>query len=62
MCGYSIPMQVVVEPSGSVGLAAVLSPQFAARERLRLCKRVGVIVCGGNIDIGDAFWRSWLQH
>ncbi len=46
---------MVVEPSGAVGLAAVLSPRFAADERLRDCKRVGVILCGGNIDMEDFF-------
>ena len=54
--------QLVVEPSGAVGLAAVLSPQFAADARLRDCKRVGVILCGGNVDLGEDFWRSRLPQ
>ena len=44
-------MQVVVEPSGAAGLAAVLSPQFQALS----FQRVGVILCGGNVDL-DALW------
>ena len=46
-------MQLVVEPSGAVGLAAVLSQQFDEHPRLRGCRRVGVILCGGNVDVGD---------
>jgi serine racemase len=45
-------MQLVVEPSGAVGLAAVLSEQFGAHPRLQGCRRVGVILCGGNVDVG----------
>jgi threonine ammonia-lyase medium form len=38
-------MKLVVEPSGAVGIAAVMSGRLPATAR-----RVGVIVCGGNID------------
>ena len=42
-------VQLVVEPSGATGLAGALSDQFKGRhEGLR---RVGVILCGGNIDL-----------
>lgn len=49
----SICLQLVVEPSGAVGLAAVLSQQFDEHPRVRDCRRVGVILCGGNVDVGD---------
>jgi len=50
--------QVVVEPSGAAGLAAVLSPQFRALHGSG--KRVGVILCGGNLDLAaTGFWDHW---
>lgn len=55
--------QVVVEPSGAAGVAAALSPQLRARHpQLR---RVGVILCGGNIEWNRAapgFWARWLEE
>ncbi|KAK9833670.1 hypothetical protein WJX74_002327 [Apatococcus lobatus] len=44
-------MKVVVEPSGATGLAAVMSPAFRCLRH----KRVGVILCGGNVDL-DVLW------
>lgn len=38
-------MKLVVEPTGAVGVAAVLADLLPAE-----CRRVGVIVCGGNVD------------
>lgn len=58
-------MKVVVEPSGAVGLAAVLSPAWASGSPTRGCQRVGVVLCGGNLDWGSkGFWEMWLpkQH
>ncbi len=53
--------QVVVEPSGAVGLAAVLSPAWASGSHTRGCQRVGVVLCGGNLDWGSkGFWEMWL--
>jgi threonine dehydratase len=37
--------KIVAEPTGAVGLAAVLQQRIPAE-----CRRVGVIICGGNID------------
>ncbi len=48
-------MKLVVEPSGAVGLAAVFSPQWAELRGpggvLEGCQRVGIILCGGNVDL-----------
>ncbi len=59
-------VKVVVEPSGAVGLAAVLkgmalaqggaemmveNQEAQAAELLSKCLKVGVILCGGNIDL-----------
>jgi threonine dehydratase len=53
-------MKLVVEPSGSVALAGVLSKQIDVTSR-----RVGIIVSGGNIDLNGFFTRirhDWLQR
>ena len=43
-------LKLVVEPSGAVSLAGVLSKQTGLE-----AKRVGVIVSGGNLDLTDFF-------
>ena len=43
-------MKLVVEPSGAVSLAGVLSKKIDLR-----AKRVGIIISGGNIDLTDFF-------
>ncbi|NIP67313.1 pyridoxal-phosphate dependent enzyme [Candidatus Bathyarchaeota archaeon] len=43
-------MKLVVEPSGAVSLAGVLSEQIDLQS-----KRIGIIVSGGNIDLTDFF-------
>eukprot|EP00873_Tetraselmis_striata_P041235 jgi/Tetstr1/461499/TSEL_006605.t1 len=49
-------MKVVVEPSGAVGLAAALSPSFPLPKGSRL----GVILCGGNVDLAaKGLWEAW---
>jgi len=48
-------MKLVVEPSGAVPLAAVLSRRFAALEGL---KRVGVVFSGGNVDLDALPWMK----
>ncbi|MCW4053307.1 MAG: pyridoxal-phosphate dependent enzyme, partial [Candidatus Bathyarchaeota archaeon] len=45
-------MKLVVEPSGAVSLAGVLSKQIDLE-----FKRVGIIISGGNIDLTDFFDR-----
>jgi threonine dehydratase len=44
-------LKLVVEPSGAIGLAAVL----ANRERFA-GRRVGVVLSGGNVDLGALPW------
>lgn len=43
-------MKLVIEPSGAVSLAGVLSEQISVKN-----KRVGIMVSGGNIDLTDFF-------
>ncbi len=45
-------MKLVVEPSGAVSLAGVLSKQINLES-----KRVGIIISGGNIELTDFFAR-----
>eukprot|EP00803_Ostreobium_quekettii_P004368 evm.model.scf_394.4 EVM.evm.TU.scf_394.4 scf_394:40553-44619(-) len=49
---YYERMKVAVEPSGAAALAAVLSRQFQGDPANALLKRVGVIISGGNVDLG----------
>lgn len=64
-------MKLVVEPSGAVGLAAALSPQFTqfiaaaggddGETKKRKVTKVGVVLCGGNLDMTalfDAYTRG----
>jgi len=46
-------MKLVIEPSAAVGLAAVLSDEFRALDRLG---RVGVVLSGGNVDLDCLPW------
>jgi threonine dehydratase len=45
-------MKLVIEPSGAVSLAGVLSEQINIKN-----KRVGIMVSGGNIDLTDFFLK-----
>lgn len=58
-------MKLVVEPSGAAGLAAALSGQFGRWNRAGAgwgktmrCRKVGVVLCGGNVDLG-VLWKSY---
>ncbi|MEE2971855.1 MAG: pyridoxal-phosphate dependent enzyme [Planctomycetota bacterium] len=39
--------KLVIEPSAAVGVAATLQPSFRRRDH----RRVGVVLCGGNLDL-----------
>jgi threonine dehydratase/serine racemase len=45
-------MKLIVEPSGAVGLAAVLSDEFRALEGM---KKVGIVFSGGNVNLDKYF-------
>jgi threonine dehydratase len=47
-------MKLVVEPTGVLGLAALLAGRVPARG-----KRVGVLVSGGNVDLVQAL--RWFE-
>ena len=50
-------LKVVVEPSGAVGLAAALANEFKSSKKWSACRRVGIILCGGNVDL-DVLWKA----
>ena len=49
-------MKLVIEPSSGVGLAAVLSPKFKNHSAASGCKRVAIVLCGGNVDLDSWKW------
>src|SRR5262245_3966977 len=46
-------MKLIVEPSGAVGVAVVLSDEFKALEGLR---SVGIVISGGNVSLDKLYW------
>ncbi|XP_023898616.2 serine racemase isoform X1 [Quercus suber] len=53
-------LKVVVEPSGAIGLAAVLSDSFKNNPALKNCSNIGIILSGGNVDLGR-LWDSYRK-
>lgn len=55
-------MKLVIEPSGAVGLAGVLSPQFQSSSGVvhRDERRVGIILSGGNVELAG-LWDKFLM-
>ena len=52
-----------MEPSGAAALAAALSPQFLENPKYAGCKRVGVILSGGNVDLGaKGLWGAFNKE
>ncbi|CAN1300828.1 Serine racemase [Linum perenne] len=50
-------LKVAVEPSGAIGLAAVLSSNFHEHPAWKDCNHIGIILSGGNVDLG-VLWES----
>ena len=50
-------MKLLIEASAAVGVAAVLSEKFKALPTQDL-KNVGVILCGGNVDLDNLPWKK----
>ncbi|XP_050228161.1 serine racemase isoform X2 [Mercurialis annua] len=53
-------LKVAVEPSGAIGLAAVLSDRFQKNPDWNNCSSIGIILSGGNVDLG-VLWDSYKQ-
>lgn len=47
-------MKLIVEPSGAVGLAAVLTDEFRSLETI---SKVGVVFSGGNVNLDKLPWQ-----
>jgi threonine dehydratase len=46
-------MKLMIEPSAAVGVAVALSDEMRALPGLR---RVGIVLCGGNVDLDRLPW------
>lgn len=46
-------MKQCIEPSAAVGVAVILSDEFKALANVR---KVGVILCGGNVNLDKMYW------
>ncbi|RHN48631.1 putative ammonia-lyase, Serine racemase [Medicago truncatula] len=44
-------LKIVVEPSGAIGLAAVLSKTFQKNDAWKDSKHIGIVISGGNVDM-----------
>ena len=44
-------LKIVVEPSGAIGLAAILSKTFQKNHSWKDSKHIGIVVSGGNVDM-----------
>lgn len=53
-------LKVAVEPSGAIGLAAVLSDRFQQNPLWNSCKNVAIILSGGNVDL-NVLWEA-MSH
>ncbi|KAJ4950647.1 hypothetical protein NE237_027479 [Protea cynaroides] len=53
-------LKVVVEPSGAIGLAAVLSEGFRDNPTWKDCKDIGIVLSGGNVDL-NVLWESFTK-
>ncbi|KAK9265882.1 hypothetical protein L1049_021589 [Liquidambar formosana] len=54
-------LKVAVEPSGAIGLAAVLSDGFRKNPAWKDCNNIGIILSGGNVDLG-VLWDSFSKN
>lgn len=48
-------MKLAIEPSAGVGVAAALGERFRGLEGIQ---RVGVVLCGGNVDLDRLPWQA----
>ncbi|XP_024993581.1 serine racemase isoform X1 [Cynara cardunculus var. scolymus] len=50
-------LKVAIEPSGAIGLAAVLSDSFKRNPASKDTRNIGIVLSGGNVDLG-VLWES----
>ncbi|MBA0806173.1 hypothetical protein Gohar_005638 [Gossypium harknessii] len=53
-------LKVAVEPSGAIGLAAVLSDSFRTNPAWKDSNQIGIILSGGNVDL-EVLWNSFSK-
>ena len=44
-------MKVMIEPSAATGVAVLLGDEFKRKYDVEKFKRVGIVLCGGNVDL-----------
>jgi len=44
-------MKLCIEPSAAVGVAVAMSPKFASLPGMDSVHKIGIVLCGGNIDV-----------
>ena len=49
-------LKVAIEPSGAIGLAAVLSEKFKQNPIWKDSNNIGIVLSGGNVDT-DVIWK-----
>lgn len=47
-------MKLLIEPTAGLALAAILSSRF--QEKAQNIQNIGVVLCGGNVDLGSIDW------
>ncbi|XP_075710276.1 serine racemase isoform X3 [Rhinoderma darwinii] len=52
-------MKLLIEPTAGLGLAAILSSRF--QEKARDMQNIGVVLCGGNVDLSSVDWLKPLS-
>ncbi|KAH0451945.1 hypothetical protein IEQ34_019244 [Dendrobium chrysotoxum] len=50
-------LKLAVEPSGAIGLAAILSDQCKQKSYWKDMKKIAIVLSGGNVDLG-VLWES----
>ncbi|KAL9242827.1 hypothetical protein vseg_016788 [Gypsophila vaccaria] len=50
-------LKIAVEPSGAIGLAAVLSDSFRKNPFWNECHNIAIVISGGNVDL-DVLWQA----
>ena len=50
-------MKLLIEPGAACTVAAVLSPKFKELAGPNI-KKVGVILCGGNVNLDELPWTN----
>jgi len=51
-------MKLCIEASAAVGVAVAMSPKFQQLEGIKDVKNIGIVLCGGNVDVRKLPWMN----